>query len=60
MLGYTEDDVIKMMAAINIARYHYVTVPQDNNISEIRDGLSMAFDLLDGMLVEGQIGRAHV
>ena len=55
MLGYKEDDVIKMMAAIRIARYHYVTVPQDNNISEIRDGLSMAYDLLDGMLAEGRV-----
>jgi hypothetical protein len=55
MMGYTEDDVVKMMAAINIARYYYVTVPQDDNVEQIREGLSMAFDLLDGMLVEGRI-----
>jgi hypothetical protein len=55
MLGYKEDDVIKMMASINIARYHYITVPQDTNIEEIRDGLSMAYDFLEGALAEGRI-----
>ena len=55
MLGYKEEDIIKMMASISIARFHYVTVPQDNNIEGIRDGLSMAYDFLDGMLAEGRI-----
>jgi hypothetical protein len=55
MMGYTEEDVYKMMASINIARYHYVTVPQDENIEGIREGLQMAYDFLDGMLAEGRI-----
>ena len=55
MLGYTEDDVIQMIASIGIARSLYVTLPQDENIEGIREGLAMAYDLLDGLLAEGRI-----
>jgi hypothetical protein len=53
MLGYTEEDVYRMMAAINIARNVYL--PDNTSNSEIFQGLQDAYDLLDGLLVEGRI-----
>lgn len=53
MLGYTEDDVYyKMMASINIAK-HYI--PTNSSNDEIFEGLQLAYDFLDGLLVEGRI-----
>ena len=53
MLGYSEDDVYyKMMASINIAKSY---LPANSSNDEVREGLQMAFDFLDGMLMEGRI-----
>ena len=52
MLGYTERDTYKMMAAINIAKSY---VPANSSNDEVRNGLEMVFDLLDGLLAEGRI-----
>ena len=53
MMGYTEEDVYyKMMACINIAKSY---IPENSSNDEVREGLQMAFDFLDGMLTEGRI-----
>ena len=53
MMGYTEEDVYyKMMACINIAKSY---IPPNAANDEVREGLQMAYDFLDGMLVEGRI-----
>ena len=53
MLGYTEEDVYRMMAAINIARNVYL--PPNESNADLFQGLQDAYDLLDGLLVEGRI-----
>ena len=49
MLGYTEEDVIKMMSSINLLK------EADGIPLNLREGLAMAYDLLDGLLAEGRI-----
>lgn len=49
MLGYTEKDVYKMMAAINIA-YEIIDGPE-----EVEEGLHEAYNFLDGILAEGHV-----
>ena len=53
LMGYTEEDVYRMMAAINIARNVYL--PPNESNAELFQGLQDAYDLLDGLLVEGRI-----
>lgn len=53
MLGYTEDDVYRMMASINIARNVYLPTNESN--AELFQGLQDAYDLLDGLLAEGRV-----
>lgn len=55
MLGYTEDDVYRMMASINIARNVYL--PPNESNAELFQGLQDAYDFLDGMLAEGHINE---
>ena len=52
MLGYTETDIYKMMASINLVIGY---IPQNDSNNEIINGLHMAYNFLDGMLVEGRI-----
>lgn len=53
LMGYTEEDVyFKMMAAINIAKAY---IPQNSSNDEVFEGLQLAYDFLDGMLVEGRV-----
>ena len=47
MLGYTLDEVDRMIASIIIARR--------NCHDEIHDSLTQAIDLLNGLVVEGHI-----
>jgi len=52
MLGYTEENVYKMMAAISLANSY---VPPNAANDEVREGLHDAYNFLDGMLAEGRI-----
>lgn len=52
-MGYTEEDVYRMMAAINIARNVYL--PNNTSNDELFKSLQDAYDLLDGLIVEGRI-----
>jgi len=52
MLGYTEDDVYRMMAGIKIATSY---VPSNSSNEEVHTELKNAFNFLEGMLVEGRI-----
>ena len=52
-MGYTEEDVYRMMAAINITRNVYL--PPNESNADLFQGLQDAYDLLDGLLVEGRI-----
>lgn len=49
MLGYTETDIYKMMASINLLK------EADGIPLNLREGLAMAYDLLDGLIAEGRI-----
>jgi hypothetical protein len=49
MLGYTVEDIYRMMAAINIA-YEIIDGPV-----EVETGLMNASNFLEGLLVEGHI-----
>lgn len=52
-MGYTEDDVyFKMMKAINVAKSY---LPENVSNDEVRNGLQMTYDFLDGLLTEGRI-----
>jgi len=52
MLGYTETDVIRMMACLSLS-LHYI--PSNKSNDELREGVQQAYSLLDGLLVEGHI-----
>jgi uncharacterized protein YqeY len=52
LLGYTEEDIYRMMAGISIAKSY---LPQNSSNDEVRKELQNAYDFLDGMLVEGRI-----
>jgi secreted protein with Ig-like and vWFA domain len=52
MLGYTETDIYKMKASINLVIGY---IPQNASNDDIRTGLLMAYDLFDGLLAEGRI-----
>lgn len=50
MLGYTENDIVDMQIAINDAVLY---LPP--NAEETRRDLEKAFDLLQGLIIEGHI-----
>jgi hypothetical protein len=52
MLGYTYDDVIKMMAGIHVAKSY---LPPNAYNDDVRYELDQAYSLLDGLLEEGHI-----
>ena len=52
MLGYTEQDVEQMKEGIAIAK-NYLPLNEANE--QTRKDLQDAFDLLDGLIVEGHI-----
>jgi hypothetical protein len=52
MLGYTENDVIKMMACVSLS-LHYI--PPNKSNDELREGLQQAYSFLDGILAEGRV-----
>jgi len=52
MLGYTEEDVLRMMACINLVN-HYI--PSNSSNDELRDGLQEAYSFFDGILAEGRV-----
>ena len=52
MLGYTAEDVYKMMATI---KWSLVYIPSGKAAEDIRQGLQDTYNLLDGLLVEGHV-----
>jgi hypothetical protein len=52
LMGYTEEDIYKMMASINVAMEYLHDFKSENAVLK---ELQNAFDFLDGMLVEGRI-----
>ena len=52
LMGYTEQDVISMMAGIRIAKSY---VPLNSSNDAIHQELTNAYDFFDGMLMEGRI-----
>jgi hypothetical protein len=50
-MGYTEQDVEFMKESINLA----YTLLNKKQAKELREGLFLAIDFLDGILVEGRI-----
>ena len=56
LMGYAEQDILSMMASINIAKDFYFKYPSDLiNKQPVLNGLQNAYDFLDGLLVEGRI-----
>lgn len=53
MLGYSEDDIIEMMASINIANNIIQSYYNENKA--FTNGLYKAYDFFDGLLAEGRI-----
>ena len=52
MLGYKEEDVLRMMVGIHVAKSY---LPPNSSNDEIRHELDQAYSLLDGLLAEGHI-----
>jgi len=50
MLGYTEEQVLYMMAGLNLAK-HYLPPSK----TDVMDSLDTTFNFLDGLLAEGHI-----
>ena len=54
MLGYNQDDINHMQAAISIARKLYLAYPSDlMDKSEVLQGLDKANSFFDGLWAEG-------
>ena len=49
LMGYTETDVIRMMASINIAN-QIIDGPAD-----VEAGLESAYEFLEGLVIEGRV-----
>jgi len=52
MLGYSTKDVFDMQNAIELALPY---IPANSSNDSVREGLLSAFDLLEGLIVEGRI-----
>ena len=52
MLGYSTKDVFDMQNAIELA---FPYIPANSSNDSVREGLLSAFDLLEGLIVEGRI-----
>lgn len=52
MLGYTQEDVLRMLAGIRLAHSY---LPLNSSNDEIRKELNNAYDFLDGLLMEGHV-----
>lgn len=50
MLGYTEEQVLYMMAGINLAK-HYLPPSKE----DVMNSLDMTYSFLDGLLSEGHV-----
>jgi len=50
LMGYEEDQILYMMAGINLAK-HYLPPSKD----DVMNSLDMTFNFLDGLLAEGHI-----
>lgn len=50
MLGYTLEDLDKMTACVNIVNSY---IPLNSSNDELREGLAMASDFLQGLWAEG-------
>lgn len=50
MLGYTIDDLDKMTASVNIVNSY---LPLNSSNDEVREGLEMASEFLQGLWAEG-------
>jgi len=52
MLGYSTKDVFDMQNAIELALPY---IPANSSNDSVREGLLSAFDLLEGLIVEGRM-----
>ncbi len=52
MLGYTQEDVLRMLAGIRIA---HSLIPLSSSNDEIRKELNNAYDFLDGLIMERHV-----
>lgn len=52
LMGYEEDDVLEMMASINIAKSY---LPANSSNDEVRSGLQKSYDFFDCLLIEGRV-----
>lgn len=56
MLGYSEEDIYKMQAAISIAHRFYLKYPSDLiDKVEVLNGLESANSFFDGLWAEGYL-----
>ena len=57
LMGYTEKDVETMMRSIIVAKecVNVKSVTPNQSPKLIKDGLELALDLLEGLLVEGRV-----
>ena len=53
MLGYNQDEIYKMMAAVSLAKKQLS--PSLLTTPEIAAGLDITYDFLDGLLQEGHV-----
>lgn len=51
LMGYTEQDVEYMQASVNLA----FSLLSEKDKKELKEGLSLTIDLLEGLLVEGRV-----
>jgi len=52
LMGYTDTDVVNMLASIRLAIPY---IPDNNSNQDIIKGLNTAYDFLDGLVMEGRI-----
>ena len=60
MLGYTEDDLNRMINAIHDSKLFYLRTPSDlMDKTELRTDLEMAVSFLQGLWAEGYFDNAY-
>ena len=52
LMGYTEEDVIKMLAALAVAKAY---IPLNTSNDAVIEGIQETYDFLDGLLIEGRL-----
>jgi len=52
LMGYTDTDVVNMLASIRIGIKY---IPDNTSNKDVIEGLQKTYDFLDGLVMEGRI-----